>query len=80
MSEPHKQTFEEIIRVYLPLTIVVIGAAITWGVFTNKIASAEARITATEVHGAKIDETLTELLVGQASMASDLKFLTKQYK
>ena len=58
----------EVIRTYLPLSVAIIGAAITWGVFSQRLSYVETRLTATEVKQeaqrsdfTSLDKNLTEI-------------------
>ena len=70
----------ELIRNYLPLAIAIIGAAVTWGVFTTRLADAEEKIAAIQVKQTKLDDTLTDLRVSVGSIEKMVSFIEKQFK
>jgi hypothetical protein len=41
-------TFGEVVRTYLPLAVVALGAAITWGVFSQRLSYFEVRLNTVE--------------------------------
>jgi len=58
----------EVIRTYLPLSVAIIGAAITWGVFSQRLSYAETRLTTIEAKQeaqrddfTSLDKNLTEI-------------------
>jgi septation ring formation regulator EzrA len=80
MSELQRQTVQEIIKVYLPLTIAIVGAAVTWGMFTARLSANEDRISAIESKQQKLDETLSGLRTSVAVIERSVTFIEKQYK
>lgn len=45
---PQVMQFSEIVKTYLPLAIVALGAAITWGVFSQRLSYFEVRLNTIE--------------------------------
>lgn len=78
--EQNQELSLKIIREYLPLFIAVVGAAITWGVFTTRLAGAEAKISEIQTKQTKIDDMLTELRVSVGTIEKSVSFIEKQFK
>lgn len=63
----------EIIKVWMPLSIAVIGAAITYGTFTQKLSADDQKITTIEVKQ-------NEYSVDIATIKEDLVFIKERVK
>ena len=79
-TEQEQLTTLKLVREYLPLFIAIVGAAVTWGVFTTRLAGAEAKISEIQTKQTKIDDMLTELRVSVGSIEKSVSFIEKQFK
>jgi hypothetical protein len=53
--------FGDIVKIYFPLAVAVVGAAITWGVFSSKIEYMSSRITSLESQQIRTDVNYNDL-------------------
>lgn len=77
MSETQKK---DILTTYVPLIIVAIGAAITWGTFMTRVSDADARIGALEVSQSQVSNTLTAIQVDVGSIKTSVSYIEKAVK
>lgn len=66
------------LKTYLPLGIAILGVAVTWGIFSAKLANGEQRMTAIETHQQKLDDRFTDIQVSLGKLQSDVSFIKVQ--
>ncbi|MES2408746.1 MAG: hypothetical protein V4509_00415 [Patescibacteria group bacterium] len=77
MTHEQKDEFNswEMIRVWIPLAIAIIGAAITWGIFTQKLSANDDRISTLETKQEQLDKTISDLRVDIATIKEGISFI-----
>ena len=80
MSESQQKILIDYAEIYVPLGIAVIGAAITWGIFSARLASAEAQITTLQTTQQQLNQTLQTIQIQVGEINTSVQFIEKQYK
>jgi len=65
---------------YFPILVAVLGIAVTWGMYSQRISADESTIAGQDIRITVLERTLVDLRLDTATIKSDVAFIREKVK